>query len=132
ATPNPVVMQPPAAPPAGPAPSAVFQGTPNPGATIPPAPLTDPHGPVAASAQTHTPAGNPAAVAVWSGPTNPGPTVEVTRVQAINFLRFDLAYQVEQQGPSGVSRVDLWVTRDDGQSWARWSQHDGRDTAIRV
>jgi hypothetical protein len=127
AQPNAVVMQPPAAPPGGPAPSAVFQGAPN-----PPAPPADPHGPVTASAQTHATPGNPAAVAVWSGPTNTGPTVEMTRVQAINYLRFDLAYQVEQQGPSGVSRVDLWVTRDDGQSWVRWSQHDGRESAIRV
>jgi hypothetical protein len=124
--PNPVVMQPSAAPPTGPVPAAVFQGKSN-----PTAPAEYPAA-VPAAGHTPTPPGNPGAVAVWSGNTNPGPTVEVTRVQAINFLRFDLPYQVEQQGPSGVSRVDLWVTRDDGQSWVRWSQHDGRGGTIRV
>jgi hypothetical protein len=132
--PNPVAMQPAPAP-TGPAPAAVFQGTPNPAYTPPvptalPAPVD--HGPVTPAGQMHTPPGNPAAVAVFTGTTSTGPTVEVSRVQAINYLRFDLSYQVEQQGPSGVSRVDLWVTRDDGQSWVRWSQHDGRAGSVRV
>jgi hypothetical protein len=58
--------------------------------------------------------------------------VEVARAQVINFLRFDLGYEVEHRGPSGISRVDLWVTRDDGRTWTRWSQHDGREAAVRV
>jgi hypothetical protein len=58
--------------------------------------------------------------------------VEVSRAQATNQLRFDLNYQVEQRGPSGISRVDLWVTRDDGRSWVWWSQHDGREPALKV
>jgi hypothetical protein len=126
---TPVAMQPAAAPP-GPTPSAVFQGTPSPG--VPPALPVDHHAPVTPAAQTHGPAGNPAAVAVWAGTTNSGPTVEMTRVQVIKYLRFDLSYQVEQQGPSGLSRVDLWVTRDDGQNWVKWSQHDGRGGSIQV
>jgi hypothetical protein len=56
----------------------------------------------------------------------------VSRVQVIRSLQFDLSYQVEQQGPSGLSRVDLWVTRDDGNSWVKWSQHDGRGGSVRV
>ena len=51
--------------------------------------------------------------------------------QHINFLRFDLQYQLES-GPSGVSRIDLYVTRDEGRTWTRWSQHDGRETPLRV
>ena len=78
--------------------------------------------------------GNPNAVAVFSGSGQPGPapSVEVSRVQVIKELRFDIGYQVEQQGPSGVHHVDLWVTRDDGQNWVKWSQHDGRETPIHV
>jgi hypothetical protein len=60
------------------------------------------------------------------------PTVEVTRAQVINFARFDLGFDLEQRGPSGISRVDLWVTRDDGRSWHKWSQHDGKGGLVRV
>ena len=45
---------------------------------------------------------------------------------------FDLNYQVEQCGSSGISRVDLWVTHDDGRSWVWWSQHDGRESPVKV
>jgi hypothetical protein len=58
--------------------------------------------------------------------------METARAQVINAIRFDLNYQVEQRGPSGISRVDLWVTRDDGKSWVWWSQHDGREAALKV
>ncbi len=60
------------------------------------------------------------------------PTVEVTRAQVINYARFDLGYDLEQRGPSGISRVDLWVTRDEGKSWHKWSQHDGKGGSVRV
>ena len=61
-----------------------------------------------------------------------GPVVELSRAQVINTLRFDLNYRVEQHGPSGVSRVDLWVTRNDGQRWEPWGQHTGQDATVRV
>ena len=41
----------------------------------------------------------------------------MSRAQSINYLAFDLGYEVETRGPSGISRLDLWVTRDDGKSW---------------
>jgi hypothetical protein len=28
--------------------------------------------------------------------------------------------------------VDLWVTRNDGQTWQKWSQHDGKGGTVRV
>ena len=67
-----------------------------------------------------------------SSHTPTGPVIEASRAQVINALRFDLNYQVEQRGPSGISRVDLWVTRDDGKTWVWWSQHEGREAALKV
>src|SRR5262249_19293803 len=34
-------------------------------------------------------------------------------------------YQVDKVGPSGIGRVDLWMTQDDGRTW-RW--HAGDNT----
>jgi len=77
--------------------------------------------------------GGPAPVAVWSGGSGGNaPTIEVTRANVINYLAFDVGYEVESRGPSGISRVDLWVTRDDGRTWLKWSQHDGKGTSVRV
>ncbi len=52
-------------------------------------------------------------------------------IQTINYLRFDLPYQLDA-GPSGISKIDLYLTRDDGRSWMRWSQHDGKETPLKV
>ena len=83
-----------------------------------PVPTFDPRNTLTpASGSTHTPT---------------GPVIEASRAQVINALRFDLNYQVEQRGPSGISRVDLWVTRDDGKTWVWWSQHEGREAALKV
>ncbi|MDY3554351.1 hypothetical protein R5W24_003471 [Gemmata sp. JC717] len=62
--------------------------------------------------------------AAWSGAS---PTVEVTRAQVISYPRFDLGFDLESRGPSGLSRVDLWVTRDEGRNWRKWSQHDNKE-----
>lgn len=85
------------------------------------------------SAQPPRTAAGPAPVAVWSGNLAAStPTVEVSRGQTINYLAFDLGYDVETRGPSGISRVDLWVTRDDGRTWLKWSQSDGKGSSVRV
>jgi len=52
-------------------------------------------------------------------------------VQIIRTPRFDLNYQLEG-GPSGIARVDLYVTRDDGRSWIRWSTHSGGESPLKV
>lgn len=59
------------------------------------------------------------------------PAADPTNTQIVNFLRFDLQYNLEN-GPSGVSRIDLYVTRDDGRTWTRWSQHDGRESPLKI
>lgn len=130
ATPPNIAATPPAAavPPTAIPPNAAGSaagGAPTAGMT--PLPTVDPKVPL-----TQPPAaGGPQPVAVWSGaPTRP--TVEVSRAQSINYLAFDLGYEVETRGPSGISRLDLWVTRDDGKTWMKWSQHDAKGASVRV
>jgi hypothetical protein len=67
-----------------------------------------------------------AAVAPAATPPADAPTAQFTRSP-----RFELSYTLDS-GASGVARVDLYVSRDDGRSWVRWSQHDGRETPLKV
>jgi hypothetical protein len=78
-----------------------------------------------------TPDPGPQPIAVGAGYTPAPAAAAHSNTQHINFLRFDLQYQLES-GPSGVSRIDLYVTRDEGRSWTRWSQHDGRESPLRI
>ena len=39
--------------------------------------------------------------------------------QLVNNTHVFLEYQIEQVGPSGVGKVEVWMTRDQGQSWTR-------------
>jgi len=88
-----------------------------------PLPTVDPKAQPTGQSANATPTG------AWTGAA---PAAELPRAQIINYARFDLGFDLEQRGPSGISRVDLWVTRDEGKSWAKWSQHDGKGGAVRV
>jgi hypothetical protein len=64
--------------------------------------------------------------------TAPVPAVNDTApAKFINFAKFDLGYTLTV-GPSGISKVQLWVTRDDGKTWQKWSDHDGKESPIHV
>jgi hypothetical protein len=71
----------------------------------------------------------------WNSTGNVMPTAEPApqnpNVQSINFLRFDLQYQLDN-GPSGIARIDLYATRDEGRTWLKWSEHDGRQQPLKV
>ncbi len=72
----------------------------------------------------------PVAVSGMSTQTNSGLPLPVAQV--INVARFDLAYEVEQKGPSGISRAEVWVTRDDGKSWQKWSTSEKVESPLTV
>ncbi len=36
----------------------------------------------------------------------------------VNARRFELHYDIESAGPAGIAKVELWSTRDRGQSWS--------------
>ena len=42
------------------------------------------------------------------------------RPRMINSRLFELEYDVDSVGPSGVGRVELWGTRDGGKTWRRF------------
>jgi len=153
APPGPAPMVPPVAFAPPPAPTIAPLATTTPPPVMSPTP--PPAAPLAMTAPPVVPAtpaapAGPQAVATFDprnpGPVTPasagfpappapapgGPMIEVSRAQVINTVRFDLNYQVEQRGPSGISRVDLWVTRDDGRTWVWWSQHNGQETPVKA
>ena len=43
-----------------------------------------------------------------------------------------MAYDVEQKGPSGISRAEVWVTRDDGKAWQKWSSSEKVESPLTV
>ena len=65
--------------------------------------------------------------------TTPGGVVnEISRAEIVNSFKFDLNYQVDQRGPSGIKCVDVWVTRDNGQTWALRGKHTGQEGVVKV
>lgn len=109
----------------------------------PPMLPSDPTPPQPAPAWTPSPVPQPSSLPVTTeapprtvpvgteGVGTAAPAADPATSQIINFLRFDLQYNLEG-GPSGVSRIDLYVTRDDGRTWTRWSQHDGRESPLKI
>lgn len=128
-TPTPPVITPttptPAPPSGSPYPPVAGNTQPN---TPQPLPTIDPKAPPTGVLPTQ---GGAPATDGWTGASNPA--VELPRPQVISYTRFDLGFDLEKRGPSGISRVDLWVTRDEGRSWRLWpSQYDGRAGVVRV
>lgn len=58
----------------------------------------------------YTPAGGPPA-------SQPLPYGPLPPVQVVNEPQITLEYEITQFGPSGVSKVELWITKDDGRTW---------------
>jgi hypothetical protein len=45
--------------------------------------------------------------------------------QLLGSTHVSLDYQIEQQGPSGISKVDVWATRDEGLTWQKLYEDRG-------
>jgi len=74
--------------------------------------------------------GSPLAVSPYSTHTPSGALLPAPQI--INVARFDLAYDVDQKGPSGISKAEVWVTRDDGKNWSKWSVTEKTESPVTV
>jgi hypothetical protein len=52
--------------------------------------------------------------------------------QQVNSRKFELDYDIESAGPTGVSRVELWETRDGGESWRALAADDDNRSPMLV
>jgi len=50
----------------------------------------------------------------------------------VNARRFELEYDVEAVGPSGIGRVELWGTADGGKNWSKYAVDDDNRSPITV
>ncbi len=131
ARPDPATL--PAAPPRFEVPPRV-----EPPATIPVAPIPPGHTPQILNAGMPTPsvttplstepAAKPPAAAIAVDPAKVG---AVPR-QLINTTQASIDYRVDQVGPSGVGRVEIFLSPDQGQSWQRHREHAARRSPAEI
>jgi hypothetical protein len=76
-------------------------------------------------------------------PTNPQPVVVnahdqggpsreqgLANRQLVNSTHAVLDYRIDQVGPSGVSKVEVWMTADEGKSWQRLCEDPDRRSPV--
>jgi hypothetical protein len=54
------------------------------------------------------------------------------RPRMTNARKFNLEYDVSSVGPQGVAKVELWLTRDGGQTWQAWATDPDRESPMEV
>ena len=58
---------------------------------------------------------------------NSGPAPKPTR-QVLNTTHASLDYRIDPVGPSGVGKVEIWITADQGQTWRRLAEDADRQS----
>ncbi|RMG35389.1 MAG: hypothetical protein D6725_12660 [Planctomycetota bacterium] len=82
-----------------------------------------------APAQPHDPNPNAPArsaassgrVPLWGESPSASPRKPL-RFRAVNTREFDIAYRIEDVGPSGVGKVELFITQDNGRKWWKYGE----------
>ena len=75
------------------------------------------------------PLNTPSVTPIDAVPPSHRPAVQPKLVGSRTFA---LEYDLDDAGRGGVSRVELWGTRDDGQTWNRYSQDDDNRSPLVV
>src|SRR5262249_22760464 len=91
-----------------------------------PAPL--PSGPVvpAVASTAPSPAPSPAPSA------GPARDIQPGQRAVVSTLSTQLAYQVEPVGASGVGKVEVWITPDEGKTWNKLCEDQDKTSPVEV
>lgn len=54
------------------------------------------------------------------------------KIRMVNSRQFNIAYKLQDVGPSGVSSVEMYITRDDGATWHRYGEDPDRVSPFSV
>jgi len=130
-------------PPAAPTAPMANYAAPNFPTAAPALPAAPPLPPVTAAAPPSLPPGPPMPLPPPSEsvlprlpapPSTPGPVVNEANYSApagagshanrqlLNTTRAAIDYRIDQVGPSGVGKVDVWLTADEGHTWQRYGE----------
>jgi hypothetical protein len=63
-------------------------------------------------------------------PLPPSPPAE--HIRMVNSLSFELDFEVESVGPTGIGRVELWGTDDGGQTWKNYGADAKKRSPLQV
>jgi len=61
-----------------------------------------------------------------SSETAPASITTGRSMQLINSIHASLDYQIDEVGPSGIGRVEVWITKDEGQTWMKLCEDPDR------
>jgi hypothetical protein len=81
---------------------------------------------VASSGVVESKSDKPVVQASASSDRGPGP------VQLISSTHATLAYEIEDRGVSGIGKVEVWLTRDGGQSWQYLCEDPDRQSPVKI
>jgi hypothetical protein len=56
----------------------------------------------------------------FGGPADPSSRPQAAEVQHVRDRQVQLDFEVDRQGPSGVKKIEVYMTWDDGHSWMKW------------
>jgi hypothetical protein len=115
--PQPVAAQP-VMPPSPPVVPPATTPTPAP----PEGPLPGGLAPLAGLRPGEEPSRKPATAPPEFGTTAPPPRNSAAEVQHVHDKQVGLDFEIERKGPSGVKKIETYITPDDGQTWYKWSE----------
>lgn len=117
-------------PPPQPAPAAVAPPPPPASPLIPAAPIVNDNGntpgnltPLAGLRNGEEPPRKtaPPPNELLSAPTSPGKTGS-SDLQHVRDRQVPVDFEIERKGPSGIKKMETYITNDEGQSWHKWSE----------
>lgn len=54
------------------------------------------------------------------------------RKQVLNGTQFQIGFQVDEVGPSGVGAIELYITEDNGQKWYKYGEDEDKKSPFQV